>query len=196
MKLDDLDLKILSLLIDDSRISHRKIARKINISTPTVSSKIKVLEQLRLIKRYTAELDFIKLGNYKDLFIIECDPKKLKSLQDKLSDLSNVRRILNAESNVIIVTYVYKNIETLHEFLELLSGEMVTYKRYSILSENKSENETMLEKDTTLNIKCYYCKGDIKGEPVIAKVGGENKYFCCNVCKSEYLKKIERLTAL
>ncbi len=117
-------------------------------------------------------------------------------MQDKLSDLSNVRRILNAESNVIIVTYVYKNIETLHEFLELLSGEMVTYKRYSILSENKSENETMLEKDTTLNIKCYYCKGDIKGEPVIAKVGGENKYFCCNVCKSEYLKKIERLTAL
>ncbi len=149
-----------------------------------------------MIKKYTAELDFIKLGNYKDIFIIECDPKKLKRLQDKLSDLSNVRRILNAESNVIIVTYVYKNIETLHEFLELLSEEMVTYKRYSILSEYKSENETMLEKDTTLNIKCYYCKGDIKGEPVIAKVGGENKYFCCNVCKSEYLKKIERLTAL
>lgn len=65
MKLDDLDLKILSLLIDDSRISHRKIARKINISTPTVSSKIKVLEQLRLIKKYTAELDFIKLETTK-----------------------------------------------------------------------------------------------------------------------------------
>jgi hypothetical protein len=97
---------------------------------------------------------------------------------------------------VIKVIYVYKNIEKLHEFLELLSEEMVSYKRYSILSEQKSENETMLGKDTMLKIKCYYCKGDIKGEPVIAKVGGENKYFCCNVCKSEYLKKIERLTAL
>lgn len=196
MKLDEIDFKILSLLEKDPRISHRKIARKINSSTPTVSSKIKALEHLGIIKKYSIELDFKKIGNYKDVLIIECDPKKTKALEEKLSTLDNVRKIFKLESNAIMITFVYKNIEELHKLLDLLAENAVYYKRYSILSEEKSESDYLLDKDNPLKIKCYYCKGDIKGDPVIAKVRGENKYFCCNVCKSEYLKKIERLTAL
>ncbi|MCK4969340.1 MAG: AsnC family protein, partial [Thermoplasmata archaeon] len=40
-ELDDTDLKILHLLRADSRLSYREIGKRINISTGTVSERVK-----------------------------------------------------------------------------------------------------------------------------------------------------------
>lgn len=57
MALDELDKRILELLSDDSRLSYREIAKTLGVSHANVSSRIKKLEDNKVIRGYTAILD-------------------------------------------------------------------------------------------------------------------------------------------
>jgi DNA-binding Lrp family transcriptional regulator len=60
----DLDDEIIKLLQRDSRQSFREIAKQLDISHVSVSSKVKALEESGIIKGYTAVTDPDKLNNY------------------------------------------------------------------------------------------------------------------------------------
>jgi Lrp/AsnC family transcriptional regulator, leucine-responsive regulatory protein len=61
-QLDDIDLGILDLLQKDARITHKAIARTLNISITPVHVRIKRLEEEGYIRRYVAILDPKKVG--------------------------------------------------------------------------------------------------------------------------------------
>jgi len=62
MTLDDLDKNILSVLIDDSRLSYRQIAKKLGVSVATVMNRVNSLSKEGVIKKYTTLLNYEKLG--------------------------------------------------------------------------------------------------------------------------------------
>jgi DNA-binding Lrp family transcriptional regulator len=59
---DEISQKVLEEYLQDSRQSFREVARKIGISSGTVASRIKDMEQRGVIKKYTTQLDYEKLG--------------------------------------------------------------------------------------------------------------------------------------
>jgi DNA-binding Lrp family transcriptional regulator len=59
---DETSQKVLEEYLQDSRQSFREIARKIGISSGTVANRIKDLEEKEIIKKYTTQLDYEKLG--------------------------------------------------------------------------------------------------------------------------------------
>ncbi len=59
---DKTDVKILKIITDNSRLSYRKIAKKMGVSTLTVLSRMKKMEQYGIIKGYGAIIDHKKLG--------------------------------------------------------------------------------------------------------------------------------------
>ena len=61
-KLDDVDHKILDLLIDNSRIPFTDIAKKLLISAGTVHVRVKKMEDAGIIKGSSLALDYKKLG--------------------------------------------------------------------------------------------------------------------------------------
>ena len=61
-KLDDVDHKILDLLIDNSRIPFTDIAKKLLISAGTVHVRVKKMEDAGIIKGSSLSLDYKKLG--------------------------------------------------------------------------------------------------------------------------------------
>mgnify|MGYP001272140944 FL=1 len=61
-KLDDVDHKILDLLIDNSRIPFTDIAKKLLISAGTVHVRVKKMEEFGLIKGSSLAIDYKKLG--------------------------------------------------------------------------------------------------------------------------------------
>lgn len=63
-KKHDLDEEIIKLLQGDSRLSFREIAKKLNISHVSVSSRVKALEEKGIIKGYTMITDPDKLNLY------------------------------------------------------------------------------------------------------------------------------------
>jgi len=94
MEIDALNRHILSVLLDDSRLSYRQIAKKVGVSAATVMNRVKELEKT-IIKKYTTILDFEKLGyeflgEYKDNSYIIKTPKGeeenlMKELTEKYS---------------------------------------------------------------------------------------------------------------
>lgn len=62
LNVDELSLKILSLLQKNSRLSSSEIGRQIGLSSPAVNERIKKMEKAGIIKNYTVEIDHKKLG--------------------------------------------------------------------------------------------------------------------------------------
>ena len=60
----DLDSEILRLLAEDSRQSFRDLAKRLNISHVSVSSRVKALEESGVIRGYTSVIDHDKLDYY------------------------------------------------------------------------------------------------------------------------------------
>jgi len=56
MMLDDIDLKILDLLLQDGRIAHTAIGKETELSGPSVYARIQRMEREGIIKGYTALL--------------------------------------------------------------------------------------------------------------------------------------------
>jgi Lrp/AsnC family transcriptional regulator for asnA, asnC and gidA len=57
LDLDELDRNILNLLSVDSRLSYREIAKKLKVSHANISSRIRRLEDKKVIRGYTIVLD-------------------------------------------------------------------------------------------------------------------------------------------
>lgn len=62
LNIDEISLKILALLQENSRLSNAEIGRQVNLSSPAVNERIKKMSNLGIIKNYTVEIDHKKLG--------------------------------------------------------------------------------------------------------------------------------------
>ncbi len=62
MMIDGTDEKILKEYLRDARQSYREVARRTGVSPGTVVSRIKEMEEKGIIQKYSALLDYEKLG--------------------------------------------------------------------------------------------------------------------------------------
>jgi DNA-binding Lrp family transcriptional regulator len=118
MRLDETDLKILKVLLVDSRLSSRQIAKKCGISIGTVLSRVKKLEEEGIIKGYTALLDQEKLG-YELTVVTEITVSKgrLLEMENEIAQIPNVCCVydLTGLSDAAIIAK-FKNREDLSRF--------------------------------------------------------------------------------
>lgn len=69
MKIDATDLKILSLLQEDGRISNLDLAERVFLSPSSCLRRVRLLEESGMISRYSAVLDAAALGLEVDAFV-------------------------------------------------------------------------------------------------------------------------------
>lgn len=62
MELENTDKKILNVIIENSRLSLRQIAKKIGVSVATVMHHLKKLEKEKVIEKYSSKIDYEKIG--------------------------------------------------------------------------------------------------------------------------------------
>ncbi len=67
MKIDEIDVRILHELQKDSRISIRELSKRVNLSPPSVTERVRRLEDNNIIEGYAIRLNKKKLG-----FAIDC----------------------------------------------------------------------------------------------------------------------------
>lgn len=91
MQLEETDKKILNILVENSRLSLRQIAKKANVSVATVMHHIRRLEKERVIKNYTTKLDYEKTGYDVEVMIeIRISKGKLFEVERKIAVHPNV----------------------------------------------------------------------------------------------------------
>ena len=84
--LDELDQKIVELLIENARISYSDIGQKVGISRVAVKARIQALEQKGVIEEYTTVINPQKIsGAVSCYFEIETTPSCLWVVTDRLN---------------------------------------------------------------------------------------------------------------
>ena len=89
--IDDKDKAILNVLIENSKLSYRQIAKKLGFSSVTVMNRIKRLEDSGIIKSYSVVLDHDKLGfDIPVLIDVRIAKGKLSPVENKIAKHPNV----------------------------------------------------------------------------------------------------------
>ncbi|MFT8363298.1 MAG: Lrp/AsnC family transcriptional regulator [Sporolactobacillus sp.] len=72
--MDEIDAAILSELQINARLTMIELGRKVGLTSPTVTERVRRLEEHGVIKRYTAQVSAEKLGRHVTAFIL-MEPK-------------------------------------------------------------------------------------------------------------------------
>lgn len=120
-------MKIISILTNNARTSYVEIAKEVGISDVAVIKRIKRLENLGVIKKYTAVLDPRKL-EYKSVSItgIDVDPQFLYDVLTSLKTRDYVKYLsLTSGDHPIIATIWAKdsdNMAKIHKEISNMPG--------------------------------------------------------------------------
>lgn len=86
--LDDLDRRIVEILVDDARISLKELAQRVGLSSPSTSERLKRLEERGVIRAFTVEVDPAALGYTLQAIVrIRPLPGKLHVVQDLIQQI-------------------------------------------------------------------------------------------------------------
>ncbi|AEL28400.1 MULTISPECIES: Lrp/AsnC ligand binding domain-containing protein [Cyclobacterium] len=92
LDIDNVDLKIISLLNKDAKTPYTEIAKKVFVSSGTVHVRMRKLEDLGVVKSATLNIDYSKLGYDISAFLgIYLEKSSLyDTVIEKLKDISEV----------------------------------------------------------------------------------------------------------
>ena len=91
MELDETNKKILNILMENSKLSLREIAKRVDVSVATVMHRVNALEKEGAIKRYTTILDYDKIGFDVEVLIeIRISKGRLFEVEKKIAIHPNV----------------------------------------------------------------------------------------------------------
>lgn len=117
--MDELDRDILKNLLFNSRISMTELGRTIGLSAPSVTERIKKLEEKEVIKGYTAVIDYKKLNKSITAFVL-FDTDKCKEFVEFCStypDVMECHRLAGQYSYLVKV--ITEDVLSLEKFIDL-----------------------------------------------------------------------------
>ncbi len=146
-KIDEIDLKILTELSKSSNISIPKLAKKLNIHSSVIYSRIKRLVKRELIKRFTIEVNEELLGyNVTAIMGLNIDAKLRESITDALTKLPEVREISEVTGRFDMILFLKtKSLDHLHD---IILNKIAT-------TQGVTHTETFLEMKKTVNPPIY-----------------------------------------
>ncbi len=120
--LDELDTKIVKILLENGRLSSRKIAERLGISAGTVINRIQKLESEGIITGYTALLDHERLG-YDLIAVIDIKVSqgKLMEVENEIAKLPNTCLVYDVTGDYdAIVVAKFRNRKELNNFVKTI----------------------------------------------------------------------------
>jgi len=116
------DLDILKELRKNARVSYRELAKKFGVSDTAIRKRIKKLEQMGVIKKYTIEID-PKLLGYGVITIIGIDtkPEHYVSILEKLKTIDEVISLYSTSGDhMIMIECWFKTYDEFTKFVKML----------------------------------------------------------------------------
>jgi DNA-binding Lrp family transcriptional regulator len=145
-KLESFDREIIQALQKDARASYRDIARKIGIAVGTVHSRIKKLEENGVIRGFSVDLDYSKIGfDLTSLILLQAKGKHLREVENRLARLSNVCLVYDVTGDFdVAVVAKFKGTEEMDRFIkQVLTIDSVERTVTSIVLNRVKENFNM-----------------------------------------------------
>ena len=120
--MDEIDIKIIGLLQEDSRLSFNRIAKELGISVGTAYNRIRGLEEKGVLKGYTAIIDPVKVGyQLTAIILIQADGKHLLNVESEIARMNNVISVydITGEFDVAVIAR-FKDRFDMNKFIKAL----------------------------------------------------------------------------
>ncbi len=135
LAIDEKDLKILEALQENSRLSFRQLARKTGFSVATVMSRVKKLEKIGIIKKYTVEIDYSKLGlDFPVIIDVRVSKGKLFEVEEEIAKDPHVLAVYDITGDFdVAILAIFKTRKELDKFVKELQKMEYVERTYTKL---------------------------------------------------------------
>ncbi|WP_297509818.1 TRASH domain-containing protein [Thermococcus sp.] len=185
MKVDEVDLKIIYLLMDNSRMSVSELAERLGVSRPTVRARLEKLQKKGIIQGFTIKLnpELLRAHNVVALIVKTDEPRRM-------SEFEEIIEINRFTSKKYLIKVAVENMEELRKVIEGAGFEVIEI--MPILESTTRESPPKVK----VPFKCDYCGKEIVGEPIVYKYRNRVYFFCCPTCLREFKRTRENLEKL
>ena len=182
VRIDELDLKLIYLLMDDSRLSISELAERLGVSRPTVKSRLEKLQREGVIQGFTIRLnpELRRAHNVVALIVKTDEP-------ERMSEFEEIIEINRFTSKKYLIKIAVENMEDLKRVIEGAGFDVIEI--MPILETVEKKNPPKVK----VPFKCDYCGKEIVGEPIVYKYRNRVYFFCCPTCLREFKKTRENI---
>lgn len=126
--LDDLDRKLVAILSEDGRISLKDLAQRINLSSPSVSERLRRLEEKGVIRAFTIDVDPVALGYQLQAIVrIRPLPGKLHIVQRLIEEIPEFSECDKVTGDDCFIGRLHlRSIEQLDQILDRIADKAET----------------------------------------------------------------------
>ena len=125
MDLEEVDAQILDILSKDGRVRAAEIAKRLEVSTSTVTRKIKRMEAAGIIRGYVGIIEDEKLGKTSRavLMVKMTGNDETRNIMEDIENNNDIYNIYETMGNYdAILTVCSKNESTIYEMIKHLRG--------------------------------------------------------------------------
>jgi Lrp/AsnC family leucine-responsive transcriptional regulator len=126
--MDDVDQRILKVLLRDSRTSLKELAQQVGLSSPSIAERLRRLEERGVIRAFTVEIDPQALGYPLQAIVrIRPLPGKLKIVQKLIEEIPEFCECDKVTGDDCYIARLFvRSIEQLDEILDRIADKAET----------------------------------------------------------------------
>ena len=126
--LDDVDRRIVEILVEDARISLKELAQRVGLSSPSASERLRRLEERGVIRAFTIEVDPAALGYTLQAIVrIRPLPGKLHVVQDLIQQIAQFSECDKVTGDDCFVARLHiRSIDELDKILDRIADKAET----------------------------------------------------------------------
>ncbi|WP_331233066.1 AsnC family transcriptional regulator [Natronorarus salvus] len=188
--LDDVDLELLSLLIEDARRPYSDLAEHVGLSPPAVSDRISRLREAGVVRRFTVDLDRSTLENGTPVLVtLAVDSGRVGEIRDALVALEAVEHVFQTADGDLVV-HANAPDRDVRTWLSASLGTEVDVEEVALLADVEW---TPSVGGAEFSLTCVECENPVGPGGVSRRVDGDRKHFCCSSCERLYVDRYESL---
>jgi DNA-binding Lrp family transcriptional regulator len=183
INLDKIDFEILKILMEDSRTPITLIAKKLEISRPTVRQRIRKLKKMGIIQKFTITINENIGGNIRTIIGFKAhDVNELINIIKNRDEITEIY-ITGGERNIICKA-VFPDTSSLKDFIMEFLEKNIPIDVSIILETVKKETGVISQ--SIFQLRCDYCGKEIKDKPYTHVLYNRTFNFCCPTCLRDF----------
>ena len=119
--MDDIDLKIILLLMNNSRLTYREISDHLGLSVNAIYKRVQTLTDLKIIEKYTARLKPYAINAIYTFIFGQSNSQNMDSTITELGKHKNTWQIILSSRNYMYIGAMLENIHQLEEYSSYIS---------------------------------------------------------------------------
>jgi DNA-binding Lrp family transcriptional regulator len=186
--LDDIDIRILQLLVADGRRPYSEIAERVELSPPAVSDRVDRLREEGVIRRFTVDLDRATLRETTPVLVeVAAVPTAVDRVRTTLAEAPAVEHVFTTDDARVVC---HASVPTPVRAWLLSTVDVDDIEDYCVDAIETVDRRPTVATDA-FEPSCTACDAPVSGDGVTTRTDGGIQHFCDTSCETHYRERLE-----